>query len=137
MWQAMSPEECRAKILNKAMVGLGTAEDQLIRVISQLNFGERREVKEAYQRMFNKDLIEHVRDETGDIFTSKDFQKALVCMLQAQRSKLTLTVFITYRIQCKATTNTFKVASWIPLHVFAAKTWHCSVEFLLHPAFGV
>ena len=45
MWQAMSPEEARAKILNKAMVGLGTAEDQLIRVISQLNFGERREVK--------------------------------------------------------------------------------------------
>ena len=55
-WQAMSPEECRAKILNKAMVGLGTAEDQLIRVICQLNFGERREVKEAYQRMYDRDL---------------------------------------------------------------------------------
>lgn len=84
MWQAMSPEEARAKILNKAMVGLGTAEDQLIRVISQLNFGERREVKEAYQRMFGKDLVEHIRSETSDILTSKDFQKALLCMLEAE-----------------------------------------------------
>ena len=72
MWQAMSPEEARAKILNKAMVGLGTAEDQLIRVISQLNFGERRELKEAYQRMYNKDLVEHIRSETSDIMTSKE-----------------------------------------------------------------
>lgn len=87
MWQAMSPEEARAKILNKAMVGLGTAEDQLIRVISQLNFGERREVKEAYQRMFGKDLVEHIRSETSDIMTSKDFQKALLCMLEEGRAK--------------------------------------------------
>lgn len=92
MWQAMSPEEARAKILNKAMVGLGTAEDQLIRVISQLNFGERREVKEAYQRMFGKDLVEHIRSETSDILTSKDFQKALLCMLEVQNGEQTVTV---------------------------------------------
>jgi len=90
MWQAMSPEEARAKILNKAMVGLGTAEDQLIRVISQLNFGERREVKEAYQRMFSKDLVEHIRSETSDIMTSKDFQKALLCMLEAEEKPFDL-----------------------------------------------
>ena len=79
MWQAMSPEDCRAKILNKAMVGLGTAEDQLIRVICQLNFGERREVKEAYQRMYSRDLLEHIKSET-----SGDFQKALLVMLEAR-----------------------------------------------------
>lgn len=98
MWQAMSPEEARAKILNKAMVGLGTAEDQLIRVISQLNFGERREVKEAYQRMFGKDLVEHIRSETSDILTSKDFQKALLCMLEVQRGEQTVTV---HYIHCR------------------------------------
>ena len=81
VWQAMAPEDCRAKILNKAMVGLGTSEDQLIRVICQLNFGERREVKEAYQRMFGRDLIEHIKSET-----SSDFQKALLCMLEAGRA---------------------------------------------------
>ncbi|CAJ1448770.1 unnamed protein product [Effrenium voratum] len=85
MWQAMAPEDCRAKILNKAMAGLGTSEDQLIRVICQLNFGERREVKEAYQRMFDKDLIEHVQSET-----SGDFQKALLCMLQAEEAPFDL-----------------------------------------------
>eukprot|EP00931_Biecheleriopsis_adriatica_P005709 TRINITY_DN107194_c0_g1_i1.p1 TRINITY_DN107194_c0_g1~~TRINITY_DN107194_c0_g1_i1.p1 ORF type:complete len:1503 (-),score=410.13 TRINITY_DN107194_c0_g1_i1:97-4557(-) len=85
MWQAMAPEDCRAKILNKAMVGLGTAEDQLIRVICQLNFGERREVKEAYQRMFNRDLIEHIKSET-----SGNFQKSLLCMLQAEEAEFDL-----------------------------------------------
>ncbi|CAJ1370837.1 unnamed protein product [Effrenium voratum] len=85
VWQAMAPEDCRAKILNKAMVGLGTSEDQLIRVICQLNFGERREVKEAYQRMFGRDLIEHIKSET-----SSDFQKALLCMLEAEETPFDL-----------------------------------------------
>ncbi|CAJ1337877.1 unnamed protein product [Effrenium voratum] len=79
---------------------LGTSEDQLIRVICQLNFGERREVKEAdwghraYQRMFDKDLtmalrIEHVQSET-----SGDFQKALLCMLQAEEAPFDLEALI-------------------------------------------
>jgi len=84
-WQAMAPEDCRAKILNKAMVGMGTAEDQLIRVICQLNFGERREVKEAYQRMYNRDLLEHIKSET-----SGDFQKALLVMLEAEEAPFDL-----------------------------------------------
>ncbi|CAE7768150.1 Anxa6 [Symbiodinium sp. CCMP2456] len=84
-WQAMAPEDCRARILNKAMAGLGTAEDQLIRVICQLNFGERREVKEAYQRKYDRDLLEHIQSET-----SGDFQKALLCMLEAEETAFDL-----------------------------------------------
>lgn len=84
-WQAMAPEDCRARILNKAMAGLGTAEDQLIRVICQLNFGERREVKEAYQRRYDRDLLEHIQSET-----SGDFQKALLCMLEAEEAAFDL-----------------------------------------------
>lgn len=105
VWQAMSPDECRAKILNKAMVGLGTAEDQLIRVISQLNFGERREVKEAYQRMFGKDLVEHIKSETSDVFTSKDFQKALLCMLQVGFQRLTHVLFTFFFLDARGKTS--------------------------------
>lgn len=85
IYQAMSPEKCRAKILNNAMVGLGTSEDQLIRVISQCDLGERRLVKECYQATYDRDLIDHVRSET-----SGDFQKALLCMLQAEESEFDL-----------------------------------------------
>lgn len=78
VWQSMAPEDCRATILNRAMVGLGTSEDQLIRVICALDFGERRKVKEAYERMFGRNLIEHIESET-----SGDFKKSLKCMLEA------------------------------------------------------
>eukprot|EP00933_Yihiella_yeosuensis_P077968 TRINITY_DN8901_c0_g1_i1.p1 TRINITY_DN8901_c0_g1~~TRINITY_DN8901_c0_g1_i1.p1 ORF type:complete len:1206 (+),score=316.04 TRINITY_DN8901_c0_g1_i1:534-3620(+) len=81
----MAPEDCRAAILNKAMVGLGTSEDQLIKVICQLNFGERRNVKEAYERMYNKNLVEHIVSET-----SGDFQKSLKCMLEAEEAPFDL-----------------------------------------------
>lgn len=85
MFQAMSPEHCRAKILNDAMAGLGTSEDQLIRVISQCDIGERRAVKEVYQNVYGRDLVDHVRSET-----SGDFQKALVCMLEAEEAPFDL-----------------------------------------------
>lgn len=85
VWQTMAPEECRAQILNDAMVGLGTDEAQLIRVICQLNFGERGRVKETYLRMFGRDLIGHIESET-----SGDFKKSLKCMLEAEESEFNL-----------------------------------------------
>lgn len=85
VFQAMSPADCRAKILNGAMAGLGTSEDQLIRVICLADLGERRAIKESYQRMFGRDLVEHVRSET-----SGDFQKALLCMLEAEEAPFNL-----------------------------------------------
>lgn len=84
-WQAMAPEDCRACILNRAMEGMGTSEDQLIRVICALDFGERRQVKEAYERIYGRSLVEHVASET-----SGDFQKSLKCMLEAEEAPFDL-----------------------------------------------
>ncbi|CAE8599966.1 unnamed protein product [Polarella glacialis] len=84
-FQAKSPWDCRAQILNEAMVGLGTSEDQLIRVICLCDLGERRAVKEAYQKNYEKDLVEHVKSET-----SGDFQKALLCLLEAEEAPFDL-----------------------------------------------
>lgn len=81
IYQAMAPEDCRAKLLNDAMAGLGTNEGQLIRVICQLDIPERKQVKEAYMRMFGRDLVDHIKSET-----SGDFKKALVCMLEAEEA---------------------------------------------------
>jgi len=85
IFQAMAPDDCRAKILNNAMAGLGTSEDQLIRVVSLCDFAERRAIQEAYQRMFQRDLVDHVRSET-----SGDFQKSLLCMLLAEEGEFDL-----------------------------------------------
>ena len=80
--QAMSPEHCRAKILSDAVVGLGTSEDQLIRVIAQTDLSERKALREYYEAMCQCDLVDHVRSETGG-----DFQKAFLCMLEAPSAK--------------------------------------------------
>jgi annexin A7/11 len=80
--QAMAPEDCRASLLNKAMAGIGTDEDQLIRVICGCDIPERRQVKEAYQRMYGKELVPTVQSET-----SGDFQRALLCLLEAEEAE--------------------------------------------------
>lgn len=85
MWQAMPPGDCRASILNNAMVGLGTSEDQLIRVICACDFAERREIQASYERMYSRNLIEHIKSET-----SGDFQKSLICMLEAEEAEFDL-----------------------------------------------
>eukprot|EP00928_Gymnodinium_smaydae_P021600 TRINITY_DN18451_c1_g3_i1.p1 TRINITY_DN18451_c1_g3~~TRINITY_DN18451_c1_g3_i1.p1 ORF type:complete len:1466 (+),score=323.52 TRINITY_DN18451_c1_g3_i1:52-4449(+) len=83
--QVLSPAECKARMLNQAMVGLGTDEGQLIRVLCMCDFGERRAVKDTYMQMYQKDLIEHIKSET-----SGNFKKALVCMLQAEEAEFDL-----------------------------------------------
>jgi len=83
--QAMGPEDCRAALLQQAMKGVGTNEDQLIRVICGLDIPERRQVKEAFLRMYDRQLLEWVRSET-----SGDFQKALCCMLEAEETEFDL-----------------------------------------------
>jgi len=89
VWQAMAPEDSRAVILHGAMDGLGTDESQLIRVICQLNFAERAAVKEAYLRLYNKDLVEHVTSETNGYFEG-DLQRAMKYMLEATEAEFNL-----------------------------------------------
>jgi len=88
-FQAMSPMDCRALIMNEAMVGLGTSNDQLIRVICQCDIAERKQLRERYQEMYGRDLVEHVKSETAG-WISNDFQKALTCMLEAEEAPFDL-----------------------------------------------
>merc|ERR1719160_451041 len=83
--QAKSAAECRAAALNGAMVGLGTNEDQLIRILCGLDLGERKELCEVYEQMYEKNLVEHVQSET-----SGDFKRALTVMLEAKESEFDL-----------------------------------------------
>jgi len=77
--QAMKPQEARATALNGAMVGLGTDEKQLIRILAMCDFQERQLIKAAYADMFEKDLLSDVEGET-----SGDFKKALQGIIMAK-----------------------------------------------------
>eukprot|EP00927_Polykrikos_kofoidii_P015956 TRINITY_DN17159_c0_g1_i1.p1 TRINITY_DN17159_c0_g1~~TRINITY_DN17159_c0_g1_i1.p1 ORF type:complete len:1349 (+),score=270.59 TRINITY_DN17159_c0_g1_i1:35-4081(+) len=84
-YQAMAPEDCRARLLWDAMNGMGTDEAQIIRVVCQLDIPERRIVKEVYASLFQRDLVEHIKSET-----SGEFQKALSTMLEAEETDFDL-----------------------------------------------
>jgi Ca2+-binding EF-hand superfamily protein len=77
--QAMAPEDCKAKLLYDAIKGLGTDEDQLVRIICQMDIPERKKVKDAFKRMFNEDLVQWVKGDTRG-----NFQDALVLLLTAE-----------------------------------------------------
>jgi len=82
MYQAMDWAESRATALNAAMVGMGTSEDQLIRVVICSTFKERQIIRDTYARMFSRDLIEHIESET-----SKSFKNILVAVLKSTRPR--------------------------------------------------
>ncbi|KAL3315039.1 hypothetical protein Ciccas_006330 [Cichlidogyrus casuarinus] len=65
-----------AVILNKAMKGLGTKDDTLIRVISTRCDVDMQEIKENYQRIYGKSLAADIK---GD--TSGDYKKALLTLI--------------------------------------------------------
>lgn len=69
----LSPEEYFAKILYKSMKGLGTRDTTLIRVIISRNEIDMPEIKQYYNRLYNKDLVQDIQ---GD--TSGNYQKILV-----------------------------------------------------------
>jgi len=74
--------EYDAKLVNHAIKGLGTNDDELIEVIcSRLN-SEIIGMKNAYKRLFKVDVE---KDVTGD--TSGDYQKLLLQILKAQRNE--------------------------------------------------
>lgn len=83
--QAMAPEDCKAKLIYDSIKGLGTDEDQLVRIICQMDIPERQQVKEAFQRMYNADMVQWI---IGD--TSGNFQKALVLMCTAKEKPFDL-----------------------------------------------
>ncbi|XP_040835378.1 annexin A13 [Ochotona curzoniae] len=76
------PSEYAARLLKKAMKGMGTDESRLIEVLCTTTNKEIIAIKEAYQRLFDKSLESDVK---GD--TSGNLQRILVSLLQANRDE--------------------------------------------------
>ncbi|TPX50436.1 hypothetical protein SeMB42_g02233 [Synchytrium endobioticum] len=66
--------------LKEAMKGRGSDEDALIEILVGRTNVEMMAIKDAYRRMYNRDLENDVKSETGG-----NFEKTLVVLLQAQR----------------------------------------------------
>merc|ERR1719193_1428321 len=76
----LSPPELDATYLRKAMKGIGTDEDTLIDILCTRTNEEISELKETYQKMFERDLEDDVKNEV-----SGDLEKIFVSVLQGQR----------------------------------------------------
>nr|GMD65362.1 annexin D3-like isoform X2 [Ipomoea batatas] len=59
--------------LMKAFKGLGTEEKEIIRVLGHRNASQRKQIREAYQQLYNKSLIDDLRSEL-----SGDFMEAVI-----------------------------------------------------------
>ncbi|XP_004431145.1 PREDICTED: annexin A13 [Ceratotherium simum simum] len=76
------PSEYDARQLQKAVKGLGTNEEVLIEVLCTRTNKEIIAIKEAYQRLFGRNLESDVKDDT-----SGNLRKILVSLLQANRDE--------------------------------------------------
>lgn len=64
----MRPEEFAAYEIHKAIAGVGTDEKALIDVICSKSNAEMAEVKNAYKRMFGKNMEHSVKDDVSGYF---------------------------------------------------------------------
>jgi hypothetical protein len=69
----INPSEYFAKRINEAIKGVGTNENLLIRVVVTRGEIDMPLIKQYYKKLFNKDMIEDIKDDT-----SGDFQDLLV-----------------------------------------------------------
>lgn len=77
-----TPAEQDAFIVHEAIAGAGTDEEALIEVICTRNNAEIKAMKEAYEKMYKKDMEKAVM---GD--TSGDFKRLLVSLLTGTRDE--------------------------------------------------
>ena len=70
---AIDPVEFWARCINGAMSGLGTMDATLIRILVTRNEIDMPQIRETYKRIFNKDMIKDIEDDT-----SGDYRKLLV-----------------------------------------------------------
>ena len=77
-----TPAEYDATCLYKAMKGLGTDESVLIEIIGTRVNWQIKQIKEAFTKLYKKDLIKWVDSET-----SGAFKKLLISLLQGNRSE--------------------------------------------------
>ncbi|VUZ55858.1 unnamed protein product, partial [Hymenolepis diminuta] len=78
----LEPEVFDAEELREAVEGIGTDEDCLIEIICCRTNEQILKIKEAYRKIYNRDLEKDVRDDT-----SGHFQRLLVALLQGNRDE--------------------------------------------------
>jgi hypothetical protein len=76
--------EYDAEQIYTAIKGLGTDEDTLIEIIASRPGWMLKKIKDAYKRLYEKDLEEDVKKDT-----SGNFQKLLITLIQCNRSQNT------------------------------------------------
>ncbi|KAG8228223.1 hypothetical protein J437_LFUL004348 [Ladona fulva] len=77
-----TPIDYLAKQLHKAMEGLGTDEAALVEILCTKNNREIKEIVEAYERMYDRPLAEHLCSET-----SGDLRRLLTFMVTGVRNE--------------------------------------------------
>nr|CDS26513.1 annexin [Hymenolepis microstoma] len=77
-----SVPELKAYALHKAMKGIGTIEQVLIQILAVASNNEIQQIKEAYTRVFNRDLEADV-----SIKTNLEFQRLMLFLLKAGRNE--------------------------------------------------
>ena len=65
---AIDPVEYWARCINGAMKGLGTMDATLIRILVTRNEIDMPQIREAYKRLFNKDMIKDIEDDTSGYY---------------------------------------------------------------------
>lgn len=73
IYAILSPSEYFAKCVNKAVKGLGTNDTTLIRIMITRNEIDMGMIKQYYKKLFNKDMIEDIKNDT-----SGSYRKILV-----------------------------------------------------------
>ncbi|VDM17980.1 unnamed protein product [Hydatigera taeniaeformis] len=78
----LEPEVYDAEELREAVEGIGTDEDCLIEIICCRTNAQIAKIKEAYKKIFSRDLEKDVHDDT-----SGHFQRLMVSLLQGNRNE--------------------------------------------------
>ncbi|KAK2142740.1 hypothetical protein LSH36_919g01024 [Paralvinella palmiformis] len=78
----MTPDEYDASEIKRAVKGLGTDEDALIEILCTRTNAQIKAIREAYTRLYDKDLLKDVKSDT-----SGDFKQLLTYQIQGQRKE--------------------------------------------------
>lgn len=78
------PAEYDADLLYNAMKGIGSDKDVITEILCFRDFDRINKIKEKFKEKYNKDLVSEIKSET-----SGDYQKAIMNLLEKERSQNT------------------------------------------------